>query len=40
MKGQLIGINTMKLNIGNDKTEGMGLAIPSNVIKDFVYDED
>lgn len=39
MKGQLVGINTMKLNIGDEKTEGMGFAIPSNIIKEFVYDE-
>ena len=38
MQGQLVGINTMKLNVGNEKTEGMAFAIPANVIKGFLYD--
>ena len=31
LKGELIGINTIKINL--DAVDGMGLAIPSNVIK-------
>lgn len=36
MKGELVGINTMKLTFDGDATEGMGFAIPSNVIKEFI----
>lgn len=36
MNGELVGINTMKLTFDGDATEGMGFAIPSNVIKEFI----
>ena len=36
MKGQLVGINTLKMDVENDKTEGMGFAIPANVVKEFI----
>lgn len=36
MKGELVGINTMKLTFDGDSTEGMGFAIPSNKVKEFI----
>lgn len=34
LNGKVIGINTMK--ISDTETEGMGFAIPSNVVKEFI----
>lgn len=34
MRGEVIGINTMK--IVDEEIEGMGFAIPSNVVKEFI----
>lgn len=34
LSGKVIGINTMK--ISDTETEGMGFAIPSNVVKEFI----
>lgn len=36
MKGELVGINTMKIKFDGDATEGMGFAIPVNVVKEFI----
>ena len=36
LEGKLVGINTMKLAYENDNTEGMGFAIPSNLIMEFI----
>lgn len=38
IKGELIGINVMKLVDSNATIEGMGFAIPSNVIKIYLND--
>ncbi len=36
LEGKLVGINTMKLAYENDNTEGMGFAIPSNLVMEFI----
>ena len=38
LSGKVIGINTMK--ISDTETEGMGFAIPSNVVKEFIKQYD
>lgn len=36
MRGELVGINTMKIEFDGESTEGMGFAIPVNVLKEFI----
>ena len=36
LNGEVIGINSMK--VADDETEGMGFAIPSNVVKEFILE--
>ena len=34
MRGEIVGINTMK--IVDEEIDGMGFAIPSNIVKEFI----
>ena len=36
MKGEIVGINTMKIAFSGEWNEGIGFSIPSNVIKEFI----